>query len=274
VVAADRAELDLSAPTAIAATLTRLAPDLIVNPAAFTAVDRAEDERELAYLVNAESPGRIAVWAAQRGVPFIHFSTDYVFDGFGTRPWRESDPTGPLSTYGATKLAGELAVRAALGSHLIVRTSWVYAASGTNFLRTITRLLREKQELRIVADQIGAPTSARVIAGAIATILANNTSSLPELFARSDGTVHLACSGETSWYGFAMAIREGLRAREVSTTVGSIVPIRSEDYPTKAQRPRNSRLDLSRLRELFGITSPGWIEALNAELDDHVGELA
>jgi dTDP-4-dehydrorhamnose reductase len=171
VISADRSLVDLARPELIASTLDRISPDLIVNPAAYTAVDRAEDERELAFRVNAEAPGVIARWAVERGVPLVHFSTDYVFDGSGDRPWREDDMTGPLSVYGASKLAGEEAIRSAGGSHLIIRTSWVYAAVGSNFLRTIVRLARERQELRIIADQFGAPTPARLIANAVAAFL-------------------------------------------------------------------------------------------------------
>ena len=195
VIAADRNLLDLSRPEQLASALDRIAADLIVNPAAYTAVDRAEDERELAFRVNAEAPGAIARWAAARGVPLVHFSTDYVFDGSGERPWREDDPTGPLSAYGASKLAGEDAIRAAGGPHLIVRTSWVYAAGGSNFLRTIARLARERKELRIVADQVGAPTSARLIAGVVADILSNSRPLLAERFAASGGLVNVSASG-------------------------------------------------------------------------------
>jgi dTDP-4-dehydrorhamnose reductase len=172
-VAADRNRLDLARPDRVASVLDDIAPDLIVNPAAYTAVNRAEDERDLAFRVNAEAPGAMARWAASRGVPLIHFSTDYVFDGGGARPWREDDATGPLSTSGARKLAGEDAIRAAGGPHLVIRTPWVYAATGTNFLRTIARLARERDELGIVSDQIGAPTSAWLIADAVATIVDN-----------------------------------------------------------------------------------------------------
>ena len=160
IVAADRAALDLAAPHAIPHALDRMAPDIIINPAAYTFVDEAEDERELAMRVNGQAPGAIARWAAARAVPFIHFSTDYVFDGSGAKPWREDDPARPLSAYGASKLAGENEIRAAGGCSLIIRTSWVYAAQGDNFLRTIMRLAQERKELRVVADQIGAPTSA------------------------------------------------------------------------------------------------------------------
>src|SRR6202041_2220268 len=173
VLAADRTVLDFSHPTEIPGILDAMAPDLIVNPAAYTAVDQAEDERELAYRVNAEAPRAMADWAAIHGVPMVQFSTDYVFDGSGDRPWREDDPTAPLSVYGASKLAGEIAIRGAGGSHLIVRTSWVYASRGKNFLTTILRLARERNELRIVADQIGAPTSARSIAQALISIISS-----------------------------------------------------------------------------------------------------
>jgi dTDP-4-dehydrorhamnose reductase len=273
VVAANRGVLDLSMPAAIAGRLDELAPDLIINPAAYTAVDRAEDERELAFRINAEAPGAIARWAAARGVPLIHFSTDYVFDGSGERPWREDDRTGPLSAYGASKLAGEDAVRAAGGMHLIIRTSWVYAAKGANFLRTIVRLAAERKELRIVADQCGAPTSAEVIAEAVTGIVAAGGPPLAERFAAAGGLVNVATSGVTSWHGFAVAIVDGLKARGVPLAVGDVVPIRTEDYPTKAKRPANSRLDLSRLKRVFGIETPAWDAALTVELDRLGAEL-
>jgi dTDP-4-dehydrorhamnose reductase len=263
-----RTDFDLSDPASLPEKLEQIAPDLIVNPAAYTAVDRAEDDRALAEAVNARAPERIAIWAAEHAVPLVHLSTDYVFPGTGERPWREDDPTDPLSVYGASKLAGEAAIRAAKGPHLIVRTSWVYEARGTNFLRTIVRLAREREELRIVADQIGAPTSARVIADSLARIVNRQTTALPELFARAGGLVHLACAGETSWHGFATAIVERLKSRGVALKAERIVPILSVDYPTKAQRPRNSRFDQTRLREVFGLTLPHWGEALTVELDE------
>jgi dTDP-4-dehydrorhamnose reductase len=273
VIAADRSLLDLSRPEQLSSALDRMSPDLIVNPAAYTAVDRAEDERELAFLVNAEAPGAIARWAVGRGVPLVHFSTDYVFDGSGERPWREDDQTGPLSAYGASKLAGEQAIRSAGGPHLIIRTSWVYAARGTNFLRTIARLAQERTELRIVADQFGAPTSARLLAGVVADILSISGPLLAERFAASDGLVNVAASGETTWHGFATAIVEGLRARDVRLVAQSIQPIRTEDYPTKAKRPMNSRFDLARLRRVLNTSTPKWDEALSPELDQLALEL-
>ena len=173
-----RGDLDLARPGEIASALDRIRPDLIVNAAAYTAVDRAEDEKDLAYVVNADAPGAVARWTAGQGIPLVHLSTDYVFDGTGGRPWREDDRPHPLSIYGASKLAGEEAIRAANGPHLIVRTEWVYAASGKNFLRTIARLASERKELRIVDDQYGAPTSARLIADIVAQLLRPGTTHL------------------------------------------------------------------------------------------------
>jgi dTDP-4-dehydrorhamnose reductase len=267
VVAADRSVLNLAEPATLTASLDRLAPDLIVNPAAYTAVDRAEDERELAFAVNGEAPGVLAKWASERDVPLVHFSTDYVFDGQGEAPWCEDSPTGPLSVYGASKLAGEQAIRKASGPHLIVRTSWVYAARGSNFLRTMARLARERTELRVVADQIGAPTSAHVIADAVTSLLANAAGNLPERFGKAGGLVNVAASGEASWHGFAVQIVEGLRSRGIELAVQRIVPLRTDEYPTKAKRPQNSRFDLARLRNLFGISPPSWNDALSRELD-------
>lgn len=267
VVPADRSVLNLAEPGKLPGTLDRLAPDLIINPAAYTAVDRAEDERELAFTVNAEAPAVMAEWAAGRGIPLVHFSTDYVFDGRGETPWREDSPTGPLSAYGASKLAGENAIREAKGPHLIVRTSWVYAAQGANFFKTIARLARERTELRIVADQIGSPTPARVIAEAVSSLLAADPGNLSQRFASASGVVNIAASGETSWHGFATGIVEGLTVRGVSLPVQSILPLRTEEYPTRAQRPLNSRFDLTRLHEVFGLTTQSWSEALVPELD-------
>ena len=268
-----RSELDLADVAAIAQSLDRLAPELIVNSGAYTAVDRAEDEKELAFSVNADAPATMARWAAARHVPLVHFSTDYVFDGSGTTPWGEDSAPNPLSIYGASKLAGESGVRAAGGAHLIVRTSWIYAAKGTNFLRTIALLARERTELRIVADQIGAPTTARVIADTVAGILATNVTDLPGAFARSAGIVNVVCSGAASWYELGCAIVEGLRSRGVALAVERVVPIVSGDYPTKARRPHNCRLDTSRLRQVFAIETPEWTEALDIELDALAREL-
>ena len=267
VIAADRSVLDLSQPSTLAAKLDVLAPDVIINPAAYTAVDRAEDERELAFTVNGDSPGVMAQWAAARGVPFVHLSTDYVFGGSGERPWREDDPVAPLSVYGASKLAGEQKVRSAAGPHLIARTSWIYAAHGANFLRTISRLAREREELKIVADQIGAPTSAAFVAGTLSTIVRNNLADLADAFEKAGATVHVAAAGQTSWHGFASAIADGLRRRGATLAIKRILPIPTTDYVTKAVRPLNSRLDLTRLRDRFQVSPNSWEALLEAELD-------
>jgi dTDP-4-dehydrorhamnose reductase len=240
---------------------------LIVNPAAYTAVDNAESDRDAAFAINAVAPGVIAGWASRHDVPLIHFSTDYVFDGSGDRPWREDDATGPLNVYGESKLAGEHAVRQSGASALIVRTSWVYSAGGRNFLRTMIDLMREKPELHVIGDQTGAPTSAHQIASAIAAIVHNHVDDLPRVFAASKGAVHLAASSVTSWHGFAEAILDGLRKRGMPAATRSIARIASKDYPVKAQRPLNSRLDLSRLRDVFGIVPEPWHTALARELD-------
>jgi dTDP-4-dehydrorhamnose reductase len=263
-----RAQFDLANPKSLTGLLDELKPDLIINPAAYTAVDRAEDEADLAFRVNGEAPALLARWSTQHNVPLIHFSTDYVFDGSGDRPWGEDSPTSPLSVYGASKRAGEKAIQETGCSHLIVRTSWVYAAEGTNFLKTIVRLARERKELRIVADQIGAPTSAKVIADAVSSIFQKNKIDLASAFAKSGGLVNIACAGETSWHGFATAIVDGLKSRGVKLHVEALVPIGTKDYPTKARRPGNSRLELSRLRDFFGIVSPSWSEALAVELNE------
>jgi dTDP-4-dehydrorhamnose reductase len=266
--------LDFARPGGLPEALDRLAPELIVNPAAYTAVDKAEAEPDLAMAVNATAPGIIARWAAARAVPLIHFSTDYVFSGAGERPWREDDAPAPLSVYGASKLKGDNEIRAAGGPSLILRTSWVYAARGTNFLRTIARLARERKELRVVADQIGAPTTAALLADAVSGIIGEGVDSLRKRCAEAKGLVHLAASGETSWHGFACAIVEGLRARGVALAVEQIVPIGTEEYPTPARRPHNSRLDLGRLREVFGFTPISWQAALAAALDQLAPELS
>jgi dTDP-4-dehydrorhamnose reductase len=268
VVAADRNRIDLTQLDGIEGALDRIAPDLIVNPAAYTAVDRAEDERVLAFRVNAEAPGIIAHWAANRGVPLIHFSTDYVFNGTGVRPWREDDAPKPLSIYGLSKLAGENAIRSSGASHLIIRTEWIYGARGTNFLQTIVDLAKERTELRVVADQFGAPTSTRLVAKVVAFLLKHDSRSLAEQFASCGGVLNVAASGETNWHGFAVAIVAGLKARGVALNVENIVEISTDDYPTKAIRPQNSRLDLTRLRETFGVNTPQWDVDLMLELDE------
>jgi dTDP-4-dehydrorhamnose reductase len=243
VLAADRAMLDLTRPREIPGILDAMAPDLIVNPAAYTAVDQAEDERELAYCVNAEAPRELARWAAGNDVPIVHFSTDYVFNGTGNRPWREDDQTAPLSIYGASKLAGENAVREAGGSHLVIRTSWVFASTGKNFLNTIVRLARERSEPRIVADQVGAPTSSRSVAEGLISLLARDNGNISQRFTAADGLVHMSTSGETSWHGFACAIFDGLRSRGLQLAVCGVTPISTWEF----------------LQKPLGHTFLGWI---------------
>jgi dTDP-4-dehydrorhamnose reductase len=274
VLQADRGQLDLSQPATLSNALDRLKPDLIINPAAYTAVDLAEDEHDLAFRVNSDAPAAMAQWAARRDVPLLHFSTDYVFDGSGEAAWRENDAPAPLSVYGASKLAGERAITNAGCRHLIVRTSWVYAAQGKNFLRTIARLAGERKELSIVADQLGAPTSARIIADAVAKILRKEFGGSGEPFEHDDGLLHLSASGEISWHGFADAIIGGLRTRGVRLETERLIAIATSEYPTKATRPKNSRLDHRRLNERYGIVMASWQAALAQELDELTGAKA
>jgi len=275
VVPADRSALDLSRPGDIASRLDEIAPEVIVNSAAYTDVDQAECERELAFIVNAAGPSAMARWAARRAIPLVNLSTDYVFNGNGERPWREDDAPGPLSVYGESKLAGEMEVRRAGGSHLIVRTSWVYGARGKNFLRAIAQRARECTEFNVVADEVGAPTSANVVADVLARILNRGRAQLVADFTAAGGTVHLAANGFTSRHGFATAIVDGLKARGAIVKTERVVPIQSADYPTiQTIRPRNSRLDLGRLAQVFGITPPHWTTALESEIDQLARSIA
>jgi dTDP-4-dehydrorhamnose reductase len=248
--------LDLTQPAAIREQVRALRPGLIINPAAHTAVDKAESEPELAFAINGTAPGVLAEEAALLGAPLIHYSTDYVFDGNKASPYVETDPTGPLGVYGQTKLAGEQAIQAVGGQHLILRTSWVYAAHGRNFLLTMQRLMQEKPELKIVADQYGAPTWA----GAIA----HSTVQLIERWQAGQvgpwGVYHLTAEGSTSWFGFAQAIGEQLRA--AGKPCANLLPIPASDYPTPAKRPVNSRLDCSLLAQQWGVSQADWHSAL------------
>ncbi len=266
--ALERAEADLADPDTLRRAVRETAPSLIVNAAAYTAVDRAEEDEALAQAVNADAPDLLAEEAKRLGIALVHYSTDYVFDGAGDRPATESDPTAPLNAYGRTKLAGEAAIRDSGCAHLILRTSWVYSMRGANFLLTVKRLAAELEEMRIVADQTGAPTWARGIAGATALILARcgapaDTGGLAE----KGGLYHLTASGETSWHGFAEAIVDWMRATDQPVRCKQVHPIPTSDYPTPARRPGNSLLDCAKLRETFGIAIPDWREQLGLCVD-------
>jgi dTDP-4-dehydrorhamnose reductase len=256
-VALDRAGMDLADPDSIHRAIADSRPDVIVNAAAYTAVDKAESEPELAMRINGIAPGIIADEAARIGALMVHYSTDYVFDGTRDAPYREDDPPAPLNVYGRTKLAGEEAVRAAGGPHLIFRTSWVYAARGSNFLLTMLRLAGERSELRIVNDQVGAPTWARSIAELTAQALGAGGAGPGGARERS-GVYHLAAAGAVSWYGFAEAIFAQARARHLDFKTPALVPIPSAEYKTAARRPANSRLDNSKLAAAFGLSAPRW----------------
>lgn len=251
---------DLSAPTTLVDTLDRLQPQLIVNPAAYTAVDRAETEPALAQRVNVDAVEAMARWCRVNAALMVHYSTDYVFDGAGDRPWPEDAPTGPLGVYGRSKRDGEDALRAAGARHLILRTAWVFAARGSNFLRTMLRLGAQRDTLRVVADQHGAPTPARWIAAASAVLLGKllDASSSIGPDANRLGTFHLAASGVTSWHGFAEAIFEDAVTAGLLARAPQVQPIATVDYPTPARRPAWSVLDGARLRERHGISLPDW----------------
>lgn len=245
---------DLDRPAELDGLVRRTAPDIIVNTAAYTAVDRAESERAAAFRINAEAVAALAAACAARGALLVHYSTDYVFPGDDPRPRREDDPTGPINAYGASKLAGEEAIRASGCRHLIFRISWIYAARGHNFLHTMLRLAGERDELRVVDDQTGAPTPAHWIADATARALA----------AAGDrsGTWHLAAAGGTSWYGFAAAIFAEAQRAGLIGKAPRLVAVPTSAYPTPARRPASSRLDTSRLERDFGIDLPHWRQGL------------
>jgi dTDP-4-dehydrorhamnose reductase len=249
----------------LARTVAAVRPDAVVNAAAYTAVDRAENEPELAHTVNALAPGVIARAAAACGAALVHYSTDYVFDGTGDRPWKETDPTGPLGVYGRTKLQGEQEIAAAGGRHLVLRTSWVYASRGGNFARTMLRLAKEKPELRVVDDQFGAPTGADLLADLTAH-------ALPALLAdpRKAGIYHVAAAGETSWHGYARFVVAKAQQTGVALTAGEeqVLPVPSSAFPTAARRPHNSRLDTSHFRSTFGLALPAWQQGVARLLDE------
>lgn len=245
---------DFDAPSSLPAMMARIAPDVVVNAAAYTTVDQAESEPEAAFRINAEAPACIARACAGRDALLVHYSTDYVFDGMATRPYREDDPISPLGVYGRSKSAGECAVRESGARHMMFRTAWLYAWHGRNFMRTILRLAGERDVLRVVTDQVGMPTPAALVAEVTAEILGKP-------FCGS-GLWHLATRNETSWYGFAQAIIQGAHARGLITHKPRVEPIATSDYPARARRPGYSSLDCSRLQHDFGIELPCWERAL------------
>jgi dTDP-4-dehydrorhamnose reductase len=258
---------DLAAPDTLPTLLDRVQPDLIVNTAAYTAVDRAEQEEALATRVNGEAVGVIGRWAAAHGALVVHYSTDYVFDGAAAAPYLVDAPTAPLGAYGRSKLAGEEALRASGAAHLIFRTAWVYAPHGHNFLRTMLRVGAEREELRVVADQLGAPTStALIVAGTLAALdtwLAADTARRRAL----EGPHHLVASGHTSWHGFAEAIFDEALARGLLACKPRVAAITTADYPTPARRPAWSVLDNTGFRQRFGYALPDWQTGLHGVLD-------
>jgi dTDP-4-dehydrorhamnose reductase len=266
-----RESLDLTNPDAIRAHVNEFKPDIIINPAAYTAVDKAESEPDLAYAVNVQAPQVLAEEAAKLGAAMIHFSTDYVYDGTKPSAYVETDLTNPQGVYAETKLAGEDAVRAAGLPHLILRTSWVYGAYGKNFMKTILRLAGERDSLRVVADQVGAPTSSGSIAEAVVTLLKcwqtdDETQS---------GIYHLTNAGRTSWHGFAseilneyQSLQEAHQWPALKAYAGQVLPISTAEYPTPAKRPANSVLDNAKLNRVFDVALPDWRVALHHVIQD------
>jgi dTDP-4-dehydrorhamnose reductase len=262
VIAVDRNQADLTDLYALRAIVDELQPNVIVNPAAYTAVDKAESESELAFRVNAEAPGILAEDANKIGALLVHYSTDYVFDGSKVSPYTETDDTNPINVYGQSKLAGEQAIQAVDGDYLILRTSWVYASRGSNFLKTILRLAAEREELKIVADQIGTPTWARLIAEVTTHIIRQSVFEQQSSIFNST-TYNLTASGETSWHGFAQKIVELAKEQGKSDLKNrAILPIPTSDYPLPAKRPANSRLSNDSLEQQFGLVMPSWDNAL------------
>jgi dTDP-4-dehydrorhamnose reductase len=266
----DRDQFDLADPEQTRALIARIEPEIILNAAAYTAVDRAESEPEINYAINAEAPRVLAEEARKRGALFVHYSTDYVFNGGKPGPWVESDATGPLNAYGAAKLAGEQAVQTVGGKFLIFRTSWVYGPDGNNFLLTMLRLGREREKLSIVDDQVGAPTTSIALADATHAIVSGVLDGRFGKAGEWAGLYHMTCGGSTSWFGFAQAIFR--RAAELGISKApALTPIATKDYPMPAARPRNSLLSNEKLRTRFGILLDPWETALD-EVFQRLGE--
>ena len=254
---------DLSDLDGIRHTLQTIKPDVVVNAAAYTAVDKAESEPELAKLINAKAPGLLAEEMHKLGGWLVHYSTDYVFNGSGQRPWQEDDIAEPLNVYGASKLAGEQAIQTSGCKHLIFRTSWVYGSRGNNFAKTMLRLAAERESLNVIADQIGAPTGTELLADVTVHAL-RQTMTRPEL----GGLYHLTAAGETSWFDYAGYVIEQARQQGLPLKVKHINPIPSKDYPTPARRPLNSRLTMNKLEQALGMTMPPWQQGVNRMLHE------
>ena len=266
-IALDSQDADFAQPESLAATVRAVAPDIIVNAAAYTAVDKAESEPALAMAVNATAPAVLAREAAALGAWLLHFSSDYVFDGSGITPWVEDSPTGPLNVYGRSKLEGEQVIRASGCRHLILRTSWVYAARGGNFAKTMLRFAAEREQLSVVNDQFGAPTGADLLADIAAHAL-RTALARPQV----SGTYHVAAAGETSWHGYAQRVIEFARVagRPLKVTDDAITAVPSSAFPTPARRPANSRLNTQKFRDTFGLSLPAWqagVERMLTELE-------
>lgn len=262
VIPVSRNQADLADLHALRSVVQQLKPDVIVNPAAYTAVDKAETEQALAHLINAEAPGVLAEEAKKCGALLLHYSTDYVFNGGKEAPYEETDAIDPINIYGQSKLAGENAIQDINGDYIILRTSWVYASRGNNFLKTIMRLAAEREELKIVSDQIGAPTWARLIAEVTAHVVKQSIAERQNNGFTS-GVYHLTSSGATSWYGFAREVIDFINKNELMVLKNKVInPIPTTDYPLPAKRPANSRLSCARLEQQFGLTLPAWDNAL------------
>jgi dTDP-4-dehydrorhamnose reductase len=255
---------DLSQPERLAQTVLAWRPDVVVNAAAHTAVDKAESEPELARCLNATAPAALAQAAAQIGALLVHYSTDYVFNGQGQSPWQEDDATGPLSVYGQTKREGEQAIVASGCAHLIFRTSWVYAARGGNFAKTMLRLAAERERLSVIDDQWGAPTGAELVADVTAHAVVHALLDRQNL----SGIYHLAAAGKTTWHGYASHVIAQARQLQpgLALRVNEIAPVPTSAFPTPAQRPLNSRLNTQKLRQAFGLVLPAWQQGVNRML--------
>ena len=256
---------NLSRPDELSATVRALRPDVIVNAAAHTAVDKAEGEPDRATLLNATAPAVLAREAQALGAWLVHYSTDYVFDGSGDSPWRESDPTGPVSVYGTSKLAGEQAIQATAARHLILRTSWVYGARGGNFAKTMVRLAREREALTVIDDQFGAPTAAELLADVTAHAVRQALRD-----ERAAGLYHVAAAGETTWHGYACLVLETVQGLGMALKAGPqhVRAVPTSGFPTPARRPNNSRLDTHKFRETFGLQLPPWQDGVRRMLSE------